>query len=84
MNPYLQLLVPVVAKLVTDGIRAVLPKIPKALLPYLSLILGIVASAATGVARPVQGAVLGAAGVFVHEVVDTVRKSITTSEPPQA
>ena len=76
--PWETLIVPVVPVLIAI-LKILVPKIPKAALPIMAPLLGAALDIAasylgTGTANPVWGAVLGAAGVGLREIVDQMRK----------
>ena len=80
----------VVTPLIITGVKKLVPKVPKWLLPTLAPFVGIavgLALNAVGGAHLtwVDGAQLGALGVFVRELVDQyVTKRMTGSTPPAA
>lgn len=84
MSVFLSLLptlLAVLAPLVTSGVRKVVPKIPKLLLPLTSVVVGTVGAAASdylvgSTIGPAGGAVLGAVGVAVREVADQALKAL--------
>lgn len=68
--------------LLTAGVKKVVPKIPKVLVPLTSAAVGTVGAVAADYLTgshlgAVGGAVAGAVGVFVREVVDQVQKSLS-------
>ena len=71
-------LIPVIVPLVLYGVKLLIPKVPKALLPILAPVLGGLVDAglayASGTAaNPILGAALGSAGVGLREIVDQVK-----------
>ena len=73
-------LIPVVTPLLIAGVKKLIPFISKPLLPIIAILLGalidILSSLATGTSmNPIYGAVLGAAGIGLREVVDQVKKA---------
>ena len=72
-----QLLIPIVVPLVLAGLKRLAPSLPSLLLPVLAPFLGALSAGLTVVTDLGTGAVLGAAGVGVREVVDQSRKAIT-------
>ncbi len=75
-------LIPVVVPVAVYLLKSLVPKVPTVWLPVAAIALGAVADTAahfaTGsVANPILGAVLGAAGVGLREVVDQIRKAMT-------
>ncbi len=74
-----QLLIPVLVPVLIAGVKWLLPKIPAVALPILAPVLGAALdivlhyAGATG-SNGLLGAVLGAAGVGLREVVDQVKK----------
>ena len=73
-----QLLIPIVVPLVLAGLKRLAPSLPSWLLPVLAPFLGALSAGLSGVTDVGTGAVLGAAGVGLREVVDQSRKAITT------
>lgn len=73
-------LVTVIVPLVIYFAKVIVPKIPKWLIPILAPILGgvaeaVLAYASGGTPNPALGAVLGAAGTGLREVVDQIKKA---------
>lgn len=79
---------PILVPLLIAGVKQVLPKIPRSVLPVLGPILGaaidIINHYATGAATNTWAALaLGAAGVGVREIYDQVKRAATnTSAEP--
>lgn len=76
--PWESLIVPAVPLLIA-ALKLLVPKIPRAALPIMAPLLGAALDIAasylgSGTANPVWGAVLGAAGVGLREIVDQMRK----------
>jgi hypothetical protein len=74
-----QLLIPVLVPVIIAGVKWALPKIPPIALPILAPVLGagldiVLHYAGVTSSNGVLGAVLGAAGVGLREVVDQVKK----------
>jgi hypothetical protein len=76
------LLIPMIAPLITAGLKKIVPKLPKLAIVILQPLLGILISLITPV-DPETGAVLGMAGIGVREVVDQAKKTITRNFPTQ-
>lgn len=76
------LLIPFIAPLITAGIKKLLPKIPKLVVVLLQPILGAILGALTGL--PLEGAALGAGGLYVREVVDQSGKALGLIPPKAA
>lgn len=72
---FLPYIVTVVSPVVTSYVRKVVPKIPKPLIPLTSVAVGTVAGYATGLGLE-NGAIAGAVGVAVREVLDQVKKTV--------
>lgn len=73
------LLIPVITPVLIALVKVFAPKIPKVALPILAPVLGaaldiILHYAGAGSGGPLLGALLGAAGVCVREVLDQVKK----------
>lgn len=69
-------LIPVVGAVLVYLVRQVLPKLPRVSIPIIAMVLGIaldylIAYASGGTFNPVVGAVLGAASVWLREVIST-------------
>jgi hypothetical protein len=87
MNP-LHVLIPLLVPMLLAGVKWTLPLIPRAVIPILAPIVGAglevlgwwVGQAPTP--SPLQGALLGALGVFVREVYDQLRKSLAPTGGP--
>lgn len=77
----LQAFVPFASVFVVGLARRVMPAIPKVVLPLAAPVVGVGLAVLTGITDPSHGAVLGALGVFVREVVDQAQKLIS---PPTA
>lgn len=78
-------LLAILAPIVTTGVRKVVPKIPKLLLPLTSVVVGTAGAAASDYLvgtsiGPAGGAVLGAVGVAVREIADQALKALTADE----
>lgn len=74
-------LLTILAPLVTAGVKKLAPSVPKVLVPLTSVAVGtagaVVADYLTGAnLGPLTGAVAGAVGVAVREVVDQVKKAL--------
>lgn len=74
-----QLLIPVLVPVIIAGVKWALPKVPPFALPILAPLLGagldiVLHYAGVTSSNGVLGAVLGAAGVGLREVVDQVKK----------
>jgi MFS superfamily sulfate permease-like transporter len=73
-------LIPVVTALIVFGLRKVLPKIPRYLIPLLAMLVGFGLSwlnnyiAATPDVTPLVAALLGAAATWVREIVSTIQE----------
>jgi hypothetical protein len=69
---------PVVTTLLVWGLRLLIPKIPRVALPVVAMLLPVVASwfysYAGGQFTPVVAALLGAAAVWLREVVNTFQQ----------
>lgn len=69
---------PVVTTLIVFGIRKLIPKIPRVALPILAVLLPVAASwfysYAGGTFTPVVAALLGAAAVWLREIVNTFQQ----------
>jgi hypothetical protein len=68
-------LIMAMSPLVVAGVKKVVPKVPKVVLPLLSVAVGTVAGYVTSVG-PLAGATYGAVGVALREVVDQVKKAL--------
>lgn len=80
----LQLLSPLVAKLVTDGVKALVPKLPPWSIAFVAILLGgvlsYVGNLVAGGTLPVWGNLLaGLATVGLHEAIEQVKPT-----PPPA
>lgn len=80
MNPNHQVLIVLLVPLALAGLKLLCPKIPKAWLPMLAPLLGILteqAAQAAGIAgiSPLWAAVLGMAGVGLREIGDQLKKN---------
>lgn len=80
-------LIPLLAPALIALVKVFVPRIPKALLPWLAPLLGAAVDwvgqlAGLSAGNPVMGALLGAAGVAVREAVDQAKKTITNSGLP--
>jgi hypothetical protein len=78
-----QLLIPLITPILIMVAKVVAPKLPKTLLPILAPILGagldiLMHFAGLGSGGPLLGAILGAAGVGVREILDQLRKQQAT------
>lgn len=74
-------LIPLLVPVVLAGVKGVTSRFPKWLLPVLAPVIGGLLDAglaALGMVSvgPVWGAVLGAAGVAVREIVDQIKKAL--------
>jgi uncharacterized membrane protein len=73
-------LVPVLTAVIVFGLRKVLPKIPRYLIPLIAMLIGFGLSwlnnyiAATPTVTPLVAALLGAAATWLREIVDTVQE----------
>ena len=73
-------LIPVLTPIVIAAAKWAVPQIPKVALPVVAPVLGAALDIAayyagvTATADPARGALLGAAGVWVREVIDQVKK----------
>ena len=78
-------IIALVVPLLICGVKLLIPKVPKALLPILAPVFGagleivLYSAGASGAANPVAGAILGGLGVWLREVVDQLKKA---SAPP--
>lgn len=77
-------LIPVVTPVVIWAIRLAVPKIPKMMLPILAPLVGAAADIAAYYAglsglAPLWGALLGAVGVWLRELVDQAKKALGPS-----
>jgi hypothetical protein len=80
------ILTPVVVPLLVAGVKQLSDRVPKLALPVLAIILGAVADTvnyyATGGGVGIGwGAILGAAGVGLREVVDQVKQTAPPKSP---
>ena len=74
-------LIPLVVPILLWGLKGVVPLIPKFLLPILAPLLGAALEwigyyAGVTSGNPVLGAVLGAAGVGLREVIDQIKRTL--------
>lgn len=72
-------LIPLIVPIIVAGIKLALPRLPKAWLPVVAVGLGagldLVSHWTTGSASsPLLGAIMGAAGVGIREILDQVKK----------
>lgn len=79
-----QLLIPVIVPMIIAGLKAVIPKLPTRLIPFLAPVLGALIDvllnlADLGGGMGLLGAIFGSAGVGVREKIDQARK--TSPEP---
>lgn len=87
INPLsLAALIPFAVPLVIAVIKGIVPKIPKVALPILAPIAGagldIALHLATGVSPgTITGALLGAAGVGIREIVDQIKQRLASDTP---
>ncbi len=81
----IQTLVPVLVPVAIAVLKFFVPRIPRAWLPILAPLLGalidIAATSQVGPGTPLA-ALLGSAGVGLREILDQVRKSLDTADPP--
>lgn len=77
----LPILIPIIAPMVVAGVKKYGPSIPKFLLPLLSMGVGVAVGYFTDLGAQ-AGGVLGAAGVFVRETYDQVKKALTSDDVP--
>lgn len=85
-NNWITALIPLVVPIIVAGIKLALPRLPKAWLPIAAVALGagldLVSHWTTGsTSSPLLGAIMGAAGVGIREILDQVKK---LSNPPTA
>jgi len=71
----LVILIPILAPLITAGLKKILPSLPKLAIVIIQPLLGILISVFTPT-DPVTGAVLGASGIAVREGVDQAVKAL--------
>jgi len=71
----LPLLVSLLSPLVTAGVKKLVPRIPKALVPLVSVSVGTAAGYVLDFGAA-NGAIAGAVGVAVREVLDQAQKAL--------
>lgn len=70
---FIPVLVPIVAPIVVEGAKKVVPGVPKVVLPVLSAVVGAASSVVLDVTAG-QGVLLGAAGSAVYDLFKQVQK----------
>lgn len=84
----LRLLIMGVVPLLIAAAKLAIPRFPRRLIPILVPILGAAldlvgyATGALGTSRPVAGAVLGALGLWLREVLDQLRQALRPPDTP--
>lgn len=78
---WVNLIIVALTPIVIAGIKKLAPRIPTMLLPFIAPLIGLalnyIASFATGhAANPIVGAVAGALGVWLRELVDQTKKKV--------
>jgi len=79
MMQLVTLLIPILAPLITAGVKKLLPRIPKLVVVILQPILGAIIGAFTGIdviTGAEVGMILGGSGIAVRETVDQSKKLI--------
>ncbi len=88
MEDQILALIPLLTPIVVWGFKAVIPRIPKWMLPVLAPCVGALAeiamhyAGASAEATVLRGAILGASGLWLREAMDQIRKRLAEGKRP--